>query len=102
MRTLIAGHRYQLDNFEGSKPQTLQFIHKEPRHAGTTEMMTLEDGTTNEEVLRVLIDRMEFLQDRCPCKENLGALDHMRGALALLEQRTLNRQSRGVEGKHQE
>lgn len=100
MRTLVASHRYQLDSFEGSKPQILQFIHKEPRYPGATEMMTLEDGTTNEEVLRVLINRMEFLQDRCPCKENLGVLDHLRGALSLLNQRTLDRESRGVEGKH--
>jgi hypothetical protein len=101
MRTLVAGHRYHLANVEGSKSQILQFIHKEPRYEGATEMMTLDDGTTNEEVLRVLINRMEFLQQRFPCSENLGAIDHLRGALTLLERRTADRLSRGVEGRHQ-
>ena len=53
MKNLVAGHTYELSNFEkkDEKGQVLQFIHKEPIEEGSTELKTISDGTTNEEVL---------------------------------------------------
>ena len=102
MKNLVAGHTYELSNFEkkDEKGQVLQFIHKEPIEEGSTELKTISDGTTNEEVLEVLIDRMNYLNNKFPCRENSIVLIHLETALSWLEKRTNNRIKRNVEGKH--
>ena len=101
MKVIVEGHRYELPNFEGKdKPgQELKFIHKEPKEAGLTELLTVSDGTTNEEVLEVLINRMQFLQSKFPCCENSWAITSLEDALTWLNRRTANRVKRQVEGK---
>lgn len=102
MKILTEGHKYELDNFEDkSKPgQVLQFIEKKPLADGSTVLVTINDGTTNEELLRVLIDRMMSLQAKFPCRENAIATTHFETGLLWLEKRTADRLARGVEGKH--
>jgi len=71
MKVLTLSHKYHLDNFESVETgQTIQFIEKVPVAEGSTELRTVNDGTTNEEVLRMLIDRMQGLQAKFPCREN--------------------------------
>ena len=100
MKILIAGHRYELANFEHSEKmgQALQFIEKRPGEAPGT-LVTTRDGTTNEEVLRVLIDRISSLNAKFPCRENSIALTHVETALLWLQKRTADRVARGVEGQ---
>ncbi len=106
MKTLTAGHRYELENFEAKDQpgQVVQFIEKrvtgenEPAVAG--QLITIHDGTTNEEVIRMLVDRMNSLQAKFPCRENAIATTHLETALLWLEKRTADRVARGVEGKH--
>lgn len=113
MKSLIAGHRYELANFENPQKdgQIIQFIHKElktkrenngglPLPGQSNELATISDGTTNEEVLTVLIDRLTFLNNKFPCRENSVALTHIETALMWLEKRTKDRIKRGVEGQH--
>lgn len=100
MKALTAGHRYELDNVEGGT-QPLQFIHKVPKENHTSEMYTVSNGTTNEEVITVLIDRLNYLNDKFPCTENEIAILHLESALNTLIVRTAKRQLRGVEGKHE-
>lgn len=76
----------------------LNFIHKEEKNG---ELVTVSNGTTNEEVLRVLIDRMTFLQAKAPCRENAIVITKLEESLMWLEKRTADRVSRGVEGTHQ-
>lgn len=110
MKVITEGHRYELDNFEDSNnKQVLQFIHKEPNketHSKSEEegtlLHTVSDGTTNEEVLRVLIDRLNFLHDSLPDKHTAEANDYCVKALESLEARTADREVRKVEGMHQE
>jgi hypothetical protein len=101
MINLVPGHRYELANFENPDEtgQILQFIHKEPISGGS-EMATIENGTTSEEVLAVLIDRIKFLNSKFPCKENACCITHLEEALMWLEKRTRDRLKRNVEGKH--
>lgn len=101
MKTLTPGHQYELDNFEGGK-QLLHFIHKEPVENSATpgELRTVNNGTTNEEVLRVLIDRLNTMQAKFPCRENAIVTTHLETGLLWLEKRTADRKARGVEGKH--
>lgn len=100
MRVIRPGHRYELDQFEPEPPsQTLQFIEKEPITPGSTELHTVNNGTTNEEVLRVLIDRMQSMQAKVPCRETALVVTKLEESLMWLEKRTADRQKRGVEGK---
>jgi len=102
MRVIKAGHQYVLDGFEqpveGS--QYLQFIDKEPIKMDSVELVTVCDGTTNEEVLAVLIDRMQYLQAKFPCRENAIVITNLEESLMWLQKRTRDRKDRGVEGKH--
>jgi hypothetical protein len=92
MKILTPGHKYELSNFETNGTQTLQFIEKD------IAMNTLHDGTTNEEVLAMLIDRLAYLGDRLPCRENALAKTRCEEALMWLAKRTTDRRARGVEG----
>lgn len=102
MKVIVEGHRYELENFENKEQpgQILQFIQKAPILEDGSELRTVSDGTTNEEVLKVLIDRLNTLQAKFPCRENAIALTHLETALLWLEKRTADRKARGVEGKH--
>lgn len=62
---------------------------------------THENGTTLEEMLRVSIERLQDLNSRFSCRENSIAITKMQEALLWLNERTRERQSRGVEGKHE-
>lgn len=101
MKTLTPGHKYELGNFEGKdKPgQIIQFIEKVKRD-GTDELVTVNDGTTNEEVLKMLIDRMQSLYDKFPSEETACSISHLKSALYAQQSRTYERSQRGVEGKH--
>jgi len=102
MKVLKEGHLYELDMFEDtpndSGNQRIQFIEK-ASIIGSTELETVNNGTTNEEVLEMLIDRMNFLQKIFPCRENALVITKLEEALMWLEKRTKDRKKRGVKGK---
>lgn len=101
MKTITIGHKYELDNFERNIPelnQVVQFIEKVPVSEGSAELRTVNDGTTNEEVLAMLIDRMKYLQDKAPCRENAIVITKLEEALMWLDKRTADRKARRVEG----
>ena len=114
MRIITPGHKYELDHFEsyglpGCPVQTLQFIEKAlvqvgneaAPTAGKTELVTINDGTTNEEVLRVLIDRIQYLNGKFPCRENSIVITKLEESLMWLNKRTADRIARGVEGSYE-
>jgi len=89
------GHLYVANGKFGSIDQyTIVFMKNEKDHA--------HDGITNEQVLEILIDRLTYLnttkKGKFRCKENVEALEHLESALRLLDQRTADREKRGVEG----
>ncbi|WP_299134602.1 hypothetical protein [uncultured Tenacibaculum sp.] len=99
MEILTQGHKYELEGFENkNNTQTIQFIEKTPV-GDTTELQTINDGTTNEAVLEVLIDRMNYLQGKFPCRENAIVITKLQESLMWLEKRTADRKKRNVEGK---
>lgn len=103
MKILTPGHKYELENFESKETpgQQLQFIQKEPVEEGKVDLRTVADGTTNEEVLAVLVNRLNFLQAKFPCRENAIAITNLEQALMWLNKRTNDRLARGVEGTQQ-
>ncbi len=83
MKVVKAGHMYILDHLDGSNYSTLHFVNR--GHSNNTE------GVTNQEVLRVLIDRIKFLDSEVEWYGNKEILQHLRQALVLHEARHLCR-----------
>lgn len=84
------GHAYTVLT-PGGSTYTIPFMKmsKDHRH----------DGITNEDLIEILIDRIEFLNEgKLRCTENSRAIEYLKGALGALEQRTADRIARGVEG----
>lgn len=95
MKILTEGHKYVAANFENNNEgQTIQFIEKVG--APGEVLTTVNDGTTNEELIGVIIDRMNYLQAKFPCRENAIAITHLDTALLWLEKRTNDRIKRNV------
>ena len=100
MKVLTEGHKYICSNFENKENgQIIQFIEKQSTEV-LGELITVNDGTTNEELLEILIDRMNYLYNKFPSKETACAITKCEEALMWLEKRTKDRIRRGVEGKH--
>lgn len=100
MKVIEPGLRYELQNFEDkASSQTLQFIHKE-HVAGepTGSLKTVTDGTTNEELLEVIFDRLRFQHKKLPSRESALAITKVEEAIIWLLRRTQNRKAAGVEG----
>ena len=85
MKVLDRGHRYEL-----SDGAILQFIKRQDGE--------LIPGTTNEELLEVLIDRTKFFQENelTRCDENESGIRGMAKALYWFCLRTLRREQQGV------
>jgi len=59
------------------------------------------NGVTHEALLSIVADRLRSFQEgRFRCKENACALTHIEEAMHWLQQRTIARMRRGVEGTH--
>lgn len=92
-------NKYALLNFKrDSEPDgTLRFqpvVFYELREDGS-----FDNGTTIEELIRVSIERLQDLNGRFACRENSLAIAKMQEALFWLNERTRERQNRGVAGK---
>lgn len=84
MRVLYSGHSYELDHLDGREKSRLQFVQRKPFHEPL-------EGTTNQEVMRALIDRVMVLHEETPWSGNSEILYHLRMALVLHEARALVR-----------
>ena len=92
MEAVEPGHLYHLFNMEGRfPPQTLEFIKKE-------DGLMIHDGTTNEEVVEVLIDRMTFLDQKLPCRDNGMIISALNMALGHMRDRRKKRLAQKVLG----
>lgn len=81
MEVVIPGHSYILDHLDGDGNELLEFVNRgHDRDA---------PGTNNQEVLRVLINRVKFLNDELPWEGNEQILHHLRMAFVLHESRHL-------------
>ena len=83
MHCLRDGHQYTLNQLDGDSYEMLSFVN---RDHGVDQA-----GTNNQEVLRVLIDRVKFLEEEVHWEGNEEILHHLRMALVLHEARHLTR-----------
>lgn len=99
MKVIETAHVYEVENFvDKNVSQTITFLKKQPVSEGSTELELVHDGTTNEELLLVLIDRLQSGNAKVPSRETALAITKLEEALMWLEKRTKDRLSRGVEG----
>lgn len=98
MKTIKTGYKYELESFEAGPPQVIQFIEKEP-HGAAGALRTVNDGTTNEEVLSVMIARLKTQHDKLPSRESAIVITKLEESLMWLTKRTADRLTRGVEGR---
>ena len=91
----VNGHLYQftINGLEVSRHGAIEFQNGTYPEVGA-------NGLTNEALLDVLIHRLNVLNGKFPCRENALAITKMEEALMWLNQRTTNREKRGVEGQH--
>lgn len=87
----VQGHNYQL--LAGTKSMFVEFQNGVIPDVGV-------NGITNEAFLSILLHRLNYLNGKFPCRENLIAITKIEEAAMWLDQRTKNREARGVEGKH--
>lgn len=93
----VPAHEYEVQNLGSAETQTIRFIKKRRISSDDARLITEVDGTTNEEILKVLIDRLKGLSAILPSRENSVALTKLEEALMWLEKRTADRVARGVE-----
>lgn len=97
MRVLDPGHRYELAAIDSGRgldwsPEEIRFVKRiGPEYPGN--LPPDHGGTTIQEVLRVLIDRLEYVDQQRPCPETQSAAAACRTALLVLEIRV--RRERG-------
>jgi hypothetical protein len=84
MKVLVPGHTYELDHLDGPNKTVLQFVSRWPLHDP-------EEGVTNQEVLRAVIDRVQFLDSEVRWPLNDQIIWHLRQAIALHEARAFLR-----------
>jgi len=87
MKIIDPGHTYLLDHLDGDDQQELKFC-KRLIVPGRTEAY---EGTTCQEVIRALIDRVKTLNTEIPWKGNEDILMHLRLALVGFEMRAIER-----------
>jgi len=87
--TVVEGYVYQV--LAGPNTTNLQFQMGLAKENGI-------NGLTNEALLAVCEHRLKFLDAKFPCAENKEAITAIARAMDVLQQRTLDRQARGVEG----
>ena len=110
MKVLDPGHAYLLDALDVEPtqrfwfdPQTLMFVKRiGERYPGNTGKP--HPGVTMQEMLRVIIDRLEYVNRQIPAEENGFALFHLQSAFWWMESRAaavrgvvLSRGPRGIE-----
>lgn len=97
MKVLDPGHYYELDHLDGDDHEYLVFVKREgekfPGNVGHYE------GTNIQEVLRVLIDRVEYLDKQKPNTHNSFILYDLREALWMLERRAAMQHDRSFDIK---
>lgn len=95
-KILDNGHKYELNSLDGNNIQLIQFVKRfDPNNPnkfpGNTNSYS---GTTLQMVLRVLIDRVKYLQNQIFCFENVFLIKTLQIAIWLLEFRAARRHSK--------
>lgn len=90
---LVAPGRYELRNFEfPDRPgQMLQFFERDyVDFSPPLSKEIIADGTSVDDVIKVVTNRLSIMDNENPCKENKKAIKKLERALELLAERRSN------------
>lgn len=88
MKVIDPGHKYKLLSLDGEINQTLTFVKRKGlKFPGNKNKYP---GTTLQDVVHCLLNRIRFLQNQIPCIENEIILKNLQECLFLLESRAAN------------
>lgn len=93
MIVIDPGHIYDMWQLGSDDLQRIQFI---KRSGGAVKYEEEFPGVQVQEVIRVLIDRSQYLNDIIPCNETQDAIWHLRMALFNYEVRAYRRKQEGL------
>lgn len=101
-----ANHRYEISNYDASTNKSNWLLDSYTKTTIVFQNGTIPEngvnGITQEALLAIVIDRLRSFQaGEFACRENAIALTKLEECLHWLQQRTINRLRRGVEGSHQ-
>lgn len=86
VRIVEPGHIYAVKNRDDNSEQIIKFIRSDlPGQAGS------HDGILCQDLLRILMDRVHFLNKQQPCQENQDIYVRLREVLILFETRAMKR-----------
>lgn len=89
MKILDAGHKFELLSIDGKHKQVLQFLKRKGiNYPGNTNAFP---GTTTQDVIHCLLNRMRYVQNQIPCVENEVVITNLQQCLLMLETRAANR-----------
>lgn len=93
MKVIDPGHQYQLLTLDGELEQILTFVKRHDpsnpdRFPGNTESHA---GTTMQSVIRCLIERIDYLQNQIPHRNNIAVRQFLVNSIWLLEERAAER-----------
>lgn len=89
MKTIDAGHKYQADCYDGGSPVEITFMKREG--AGYPGNVGHYPGTNCQEVIRVLIDRITYLDNQIHHENNIESIRNLKEVLWLFEKRAAER-----------
>lgn len=86
MKVIDPGHTYEVEVYDGiGGSELITFMKRQgPGFPGNTSAYP---GTNCQEVLRVLIDRLKYLDGQIPCDDNKRAITDLRRCLLEFERR---------------
>lgn len=89
MRIIDPGHQYLVEALDNGATQLISFVKREgPDYSGNFNHYA---GTNCQELLRVLIDRVKYLDAQIACAENTKIIELLRTALEQFEIRAARR-----------
>lgn len=106
-----ANHLYKITGFDSSSNPSCPWVARHGAPAIHSHVLFQNgpigevgtNGVTQEALIAILIDRMRSFQSGpFKCRENEQALFHLEEALMWLQQRTIKRMRRNVEGTNQQ
>lgn len=91
MKVVEPGHVYELQNVDGDGTQTIRFVRRRDDEALVLTEDKRSEGVLFQEVTRVLIDRINYLNAEAPCPENVEIMEALRRVIQLGEVRAARR-----------
>lgn len=91
MRVLEPGHVYELHNVDGKGLQVIHFVRRRDDEALLLPEDQRHEGVLFQEVVRMLVDRINYLNAEGPCAENVEIMESLRRIIQLGEIRAARR-----------